>query len=59
MADPSPYPGVPRWVKISGIVCAVLVLIVVILILFGDPGRHGPGRHMGSSPVTEPGAQKP
>lgn len=34
-------PAIPRWVKVSGIVVAVLVLIVVVMLLSG----HGPGRH--------------
>lgn len=48
MADIPAYPGAPRWVKISGIVVAVLALLVVIIILAGG-GRHGPGRHMSST----------
>jgi hypothetical protein len=38
MAEPV---GVPRWVKVSGIVAAVAALLVVIMLLAG----HGPGRH--------------
>jgi len=42
-------PRVPRWVKVSGIVVAVLVLLVVSMMLIagGGPGGggHGPGRH--------------
>ena len=37
MADPLPYPGTPRWVKVSGIVALVLVLLFVIMLLT-DPG---------------------
>jgi hypothetical protein len=36
-------PGVPRWVKVSGIVVAILVLALVAVMLIG--GDHGPGRH--------------
>jgi hypothetical protein len=37
-------PG-PRWVKLSGIIVAVLVLVVVILAVTGLlPGQHGPGQ---------------
>lgn len=46
MADLPPYPGTPRWVKVSGIVVAVLVLLVVILVFTGVGGPHGPGRHI-------------
>jgi hypothetical protein len=36
-------PGIPRWVKVSGLVAVgLLVVLIVILILTGD---HGPGRH--------------
>ncbi|MCA1370347.1 hypothetical protein I6F15_23590 [Bradyrhizobium sp. BRP14] len=51
MADQSPYPGTPRWVKISGTVAAVLILLVTIIIVFDIGGPHGPGRHM--SPNSE------
>ena len=40
-------PGVPRWVKVSG---AVMLLIVVVLVVSKLAGvEHGPGRHSGSS----------
>jgi hypothetical protein len=45
MADLPRYPGTPRWVKLSGIVIGVLVLLVVIMVLTGVGGPHGPGRH--------------
>lgn len=35
--------GTPRWVKVSLIIAAVLVLVVAVALLFG--GDHGPGRH--------------
>ncbi len=55
MADPPPYPdtgvgpgreypGIPRWVKVSGIIVIVLVLLVVVMLLIGG-GGHGPGMH--------------
>lgn len=34
--------GVPRWVKMFGIVAAVLALLVAALLIAG----HGPGRHL-------------
>jgi hypothetical protein len=58
MADPPAYPGVPRWVKVSGIICAVLVVCVVVVLLVGSSDRHGPGRHA-SIDVTESGTQQP
>jgi hypothetical protein len=74
MADPPRYPdsgddtgvgpdresttGTPRWVKVFGIIAAVLVLLFVIMVLTG----HGPGRHMfgglgGQTPL--PGGHTP
>lgn len=37
----------PRWVKVSGIIAIVLVMLVVIVMFIG--GDHGPGRHMRSN----------
>lgn len=34
----------PRWVKISLAVAAVVVLVVLVALLSG--GQHGPGRHL-------------
>ena len=44
MADPPPYPGTPRWVKVFGIIVIVVVLLVVAVMFIGG-GEHGPGRH--------------
>ena len=52
MADPHPYPGTPRWVKVLGIIATGLVLLVVIMMFIGG-GDHGPGRHMPSG-VQQP-----
>lgn len=38
-------PGMPRWLKVSLMVVAALVLLFVILQLTGVGGQHGPGRH--------------
>ena len=46
MVDPVPYPGMPRWVKISGIMLGVIILLAVILMVTGIGGPHGPGRHL-------------
>jgi len=41
-------PGVPRWVKVFGIVAAVVVAaLLLVMLLVG--GEHGPGRHMSSA----------
>lgn len=37
--------GLPRWVRISGIIAGIVVLLIVILLLTSGPGGHGPGRH--------------
>jgi hypothetical protein len=53
VADPPPYPnsreeaGIPRWVKVLGIVVAVVVLLVVALMFIGG-GGHSPRRHGGA-----------
>jgi hypothetical protein len=43
-ADHKSPPGMPRWVKVSGIIVAVLVLLLVIVLLLS--GGHGPRRHL-------------
>jgi hypothetical protein len=42
MADPPPYPGTPRWVKVFGIIVLVVLVLSVILLFTGG---HGPARH--------------
>jgi hypothetical protein len=57
-------PGIPRWVKVFGIVALVLVLLVIIM-LFVSGGSHGPGRHIPSGdagshmPPIAHGVQRP
>ncbi len=36
-------PGIPRWVKVSGVVVVVLIILFAILHL---SGAHGPTSHM-------------
>lgn len=48
MADSPRYPGIPRWVKVFGIIGLVVVLLVIILLFTRGPGGHGPGRHLSS-----------
>ena len=50
--DASAPPGVPRWVKVMGIIVLVLVLVFIILQVTGIGGQHSPGRHASLSPVT-------
>jgi len=42
-ADRGSPPGMPRWVKVSGIIVAVLVLLLIVVLLIS--GGHGPRRH--------------
>jgi hypothetical protein len=55
MADPSRYSdgGVPRWLKLSGIIVIVLALLVGIMLLAGG-GGHGPSRHAPSGGADGP-----
>jgi hypothetical protein len=54
MANLRPYPGTPRWVKLSGIMVVIVILLVGIILLTGG---HGPGRHM--QPGGDSGKQTP
>lgn len=49
--DRTPDDGMPRWVKISGIIAIVLITLLIVLMLFGD---HGPGRHQPSGGHASP-----
>ena len=44
-------PGVPRWVKVIGIVVAALVVLLILAQVTGIAGEHGPGRHVGATAV--------
>jgi hypothetical protein len=55
VTDPSRYDdagGVPRWVKVFGIVALVVALLVVVMLLMGGTGGHGPQRHGGAGGAT-------
>lgn len=58
MAEPprQPYTGMPRWVKVSGLIAIILALTVVIVLLVSG-GEHGPRRHLpgGHTPPVEHG----
>ena len=54
MADPSPYPGVPRWVKVLGIIAIALVVFVLSVLVAGVGGPHGPGRHLSPGDAGHP-----
>ncbi len=42
MTDPLAETGTPRWVKVSGLIAIVVVLIVVLHLLGGGFGGHTP-----------------
>jgi hypothetical protein len=52
--------GVPRWVKVAGIVAAVVALVVVAVMLVGGgghtPRRHGPPP---DAPISAPAGHVP
>jgi plastocyanin len=51
---PEPRPGMPRWVKVVGVVVGLLVLALVVIML--ATGEHGPGRHLpGGNPGPDLG----
>lgn len=45
------HAGVPRWVKVFGLVVIGLVVLAVVLMLVNG-GEHGPGRHLPSAAPT-------
>jgi uncharacterized cupredoxin-like copper-binding protein len=44
MTDGGSPPGMPRWVKVSGIIIGVLILLGVVITMVGGV-EHGPGLH--------------
>jgi hypothetical protein len=46
---------IPRWVKVAGIIVALVALVVVVVLLAGgdDGGGHGPSRHGSGGSGTE------
>lgn len=46
-------PATPRWVKITGVVLAVIVVAILVKLAFGGGlGAHGPGRHGGTGSTS-------
>ena len=41
--SPLPTTGAPRWVKVTGVVLLILLVVFVVSQIIG--GGHGPGRH--------------
>ena len=46
-------PRAPRWVKVSAIVAAVVVALIIAITLLSG-GEHGPGRHLPGGDHTAP-----
>lgn len=46
-------PPMPRWVRIFVITAVIIALLVVIGLVTGLAGPHGPGRHFPSGPGFE------
>jgi hypothetical protein len=53
--DHPPYPGMPRWVKVSGIIVIALALLIALILATGVGGDHGPGRHGGGGDTPHSG----
>ncbi|MDS1272358.1 hypothetical protein RIF23_18890 [Lipingzhangella sp. LS1_29] len=57
MAD-RPTAATPRWVRVSGVILGVLILLaVLVLVSSGGLGQHGPARHTSQGALhawTEP-----
>ena len=51
--------GTPRWVKISAVIALLLVAFVVVLVLTGRTGGHGPGRHAPGGLPSRPTGETP
>lgn len=56
--DPGAYHGTPGWVKLSGILAIVVVLLIGFILINGLGGPHGPQRHgpAGEGPGLAPAA---
>jgi hypothetical protein len=45
--------GIPRWGKMSGIILAVVILLIIAVMLLSGRAGHRPDRHTPPSSVTE------
>lgn len=53
MADPPPYPGMPRWAKAQGVLLLIFLLLILAMVapmLLGLHGAHGPMSHGSARP---------
>ena len=51
--EPRAEPGMPRWVKIFGIITVIVIALFLILMFVKGPGGHGPSRHFGNKAAAE------
>ena len=51
-ANQSTPTGMPRWVKMLGII-AILVVLLVGIAMLATGGEHGPGRHLPPATTAE------
>jgi hypothetical protein len=54
MADPTDYPGTPRWVMVSGVAVGVLALLIVIVLHAGGGLRYNTPSAGGLGDQTAP-----
>jgi hypothetical protein len=49
--DPGSTPTTPRWARVFGLIAIVLAALVLIVVINGAGGPHGPARHMAAHDV--------
>jgi hypothetical protein len=63
MADPfrdREPSSLPRWVKVSAVIAAVIALLIVVMMLVDGGDEHGPSRHgLGWSGAAAPASASP
>jgi hypothetical protein len=55
MADPPPYPGAPRWLRMFAFAVGTLALLLIVLGHVGSAFHHGPPTSGEDSHGTAPG----
>jgi hypothetical protein len=62
MADPPPYPGTPRWVKVFGFIVIALLLFIGLHLVGGSLLGHAFSGYDGHAPpfsATDHGREQP
>ncbi|HET7397472.1 MAG TPA: hypothetical protein VFJ94_03025 [Intrasporangium sp.] len=49
----TPGPPAPRWVRLTWVVLLALAVLVLIALVTGLGGAHGPARHQLQAPVPD------